>query len=68
MTWGQAFDALVAGHSIRLKSWPEKLVLRFQPKTEIIHQPYFYMTCQYGRIKVQKQVMDYFSQEWEIVD
>lgn len=68
MSYGKAFDAMLEGHGVRIRGWPEKLVLRLQPKTDIIPQPYFYMTNQFGRIKVQDQVMNLFSDKWEIAD
>lgn len=74
MTFGQAFDMLVADkcRGIRLPHWKEDVVIKIQwalpDGTSEMTEPYLYVESRHGRVPWKETMIELFSDKWEVVE
>lgn len=68
MNFGQAFEAVKNGKSMRLPKWlPDvKIKAQYPDENSKMTAPYLYVESRYGMVPWKETMIELFSEEWEI--
>lgn len=70
MNFGQAFEQVKSGKSMRLPQWSGDVVIRAQRPDEHskMTAPYLYVESRFGRVPWRETNIELFNEDWEVVD
>lgn len=68
MNFGEAFEEVKKGKSMRLPSWlPDVLIkAQFPDENSKMTAPYLYVKSRFGMVPWKETMIELFSEEWEI--
>ena len=69
MNFGQAFEEVKTGKSMRLPAWQEdvKIKAQFPDENSKMTAPYLYVDSRFGKVPWKETMIELFSEEWEVV-
>ena len=70
MIFGEAFEVVKTGKSMRLPAWQEDVKIKAQYPDEHskMTAPYLYVESRFGRVPWKMTFIELFSDKWEVVD
>jgi len=69
MTFGEAFDQVKKGKSMRLPNWKDDVVIKVQyPDSHSkMTAPYLYVESGFGCVPWKETNIELFSEDWEVL-
>lgn len=69
MKFGEAFEEVKKGKSMRLPSWKPDVLIKVQYPDENskMTAPYLYVESRFGRVPWKETMIELFSEEWETI-
>lgn len=69
MNFGEAFEKVKKGKSMRLPSWNPEVVIKVQYPDENskMTAPYLYVHSRFGRVPWKETMIELFSEEWIVI-
>ena len=69
MNFGDAFEEVKKGKSMRLPQWQEDVQIRAQYPDEFskMTAPYLYVESRFGNVPWKETMIELFSEDWMIV-
>ena len=69
MNFGEAFERVKKGSSMRLPSWSPEVVVRVHHPNEDsdMTHPYLYVASRFGRVPWKETMVELFSEDWQVV-
>ena len=69
MNFGQAFEQVKEGKSMRLPKWQEdvKIKAQFPDEHSKMTSPYLYVESRFGMVPWKETMVELFSENWEVV-
>lgn len=70
MNFGEAFEQVKTGKSMRLPSWlPDvKIKAQYPDENSKMTAPYLYVESRYGKVPWKETFIELFSEKWEVID
>lgn len=70
MNFGQAFEQVKQGKSMRLPQWSKDVVIRAQYPDEHskMTAPYLYVESRFGCVPWKETNIELFAENWEVVE
>ena len=70
VSFGLALEAMKKGKGARLPKWSEDVIIRaqFPDEHSKMTAPYLYVESRFGRVPWKENMIELFSDEWEIVE
>jgi len=70
MNFGEAFEQVKKGKSMRLPQWKEDVRIRAQypDRNSSMTAPYLYVESRFGAVPWKETMIELFSEKWEIAD
>lgn len=70
MNFGEAFDDAKTGAGMRLPHWGEdvRVYVQYPDENSKMTAPYLYVESRHGRVPWMPNMIELFSEEWELVD
>lgn len=70
MNFGDAFEHVKLGKSMKLPSWQKDVLIRAQYPDENskMTAPYLYVESRYGKVPWKETMIELFSTKWEVVE
>ena len=69
MNFGEAFEEVKKGKSMRLPSWQEDVLIKaqFPDEHSKMTAPYLYVSSRFGNVPWKETMIELFSEKWETV-
>ena len=69
MNFGEAFEQVKTGKSMRLPAWQEDVKIKAQIPDEHskMTAPYLYVESRFGKVPWKETMIELFSESWEVV-
>jgi len=69
MNFGQAFEQVKTGKSMRLPAWADdvKIKAQFPDANSKMTAPYLYVESRFGKVPWKETMIELFSEGWEVV-
>lgn len=69
MNFGEAFEQVKKGKSMRLPLWADdvKIKAQFPDEHSKMTAPYLYVESRFGMVPWKETMIELFSNEWEVV-
>lgn len=70
MTFGQAFEGVKSGKSMRLPHWSPEVVIRarYPDEHSKMTAPCLYVESRFGCVPWKETMIELFSEQWETVE
>jgi len=70
MNFGEAFEQVKKGKSMRLPQWQPDVLIKAQYPDEHskMTAPYLYVESRFGKVPWKETMIELFSEEWVVVD
>jgi len=69
MNFGEAFEQVKKGKSMRLPHWLDdvKIKAQFPDDNSKMTAPYLYAESRFGKVPWKETMIELFSEEWEVI-
>ena len=69
MNFGEAFEQVKEGRSMRLPKWSEDVRIKAQypDSNSMMSAPYLYVESRLGRVPWKETMIELFSEDWEVI-
>ncbi len=70
MNFGQAFEQVKLGNSMRLPNWSSdvKIKAQYPYENSKMTAPYLYVESRFGKVPWKETMIELFSEDWQIVE
>ncbi|XRE42363.1 hypothetical protein ACIVBQ_000567 [Tenacibaculum discolor] len=70
MVFGEAFEQVKKGKSMRLPQWSEdvKIKAQYPDENSKMTAPYLYVESRFGNVPWKETMIELFSDKWEVCD
>jgi hypothetical protein len=70
MNFGEAFEQVKIGHSMRLPSWGKDVLIKAQYPDDHskMSAPYLYVQSRFGNVPWKETMIELFSEDWLVDD